>query len=144
MLRASATLACIPALLALLIFTFFGGPTLALVYGDYYRGAAPILVLLSLGQMVNMWTGSCAMILTMTRHEMAMMVIAVVSGLITVSAAILLVRPYGVIGVAAATATGIILRNLLTLFYAKRRVDVWTHVSLAAIPTLKQAIQLPK
>jgi O-antigen/teichoic acid export membrane protein len=144
MLRASATLASIPALLALLVFTFFGGPTLVLVYGDYYRGAAPILVLLSLGQMVNVWTGSCAMILTMTRHEMAMMIIAFVSGLITVSAAILLVRPYGAIGVAAATATGIILRNLSTLIYAKRRIDVWTHVSLAAIPMLKRAVQLSR
>jgi O-antigen/teichoic acid export membrane protein len=144
MLRASATLASIPALLALLMFTLFGGPTLALVYGDYYRGAAPILVLLSLGQMVNMWTGSCAMILTMTRHEMAMMVIAVVSGLVTVSAAVLVVKPYGAVGVAAATATGIVLRNLSTLIYAKRRLDVWTHVSLAAIPMLKRAVQLSR
>ena len=114
---------------------------LALVYGDYYRDAATILVLLSLGQMVNMWTGSCVMILTMTRHEIAMMMIAIASGLVMVSAAVLLITPYGAIGVAAATALGITLRNLFTLFYAKRRIDVWTHVSLAAISTLKQAVQ---
>lgn len=144
MLRASATLASIPAFLALLTFIFFSGPMLALVYGDYYRDAATILVLLSLGQMVNMWTGSCVMILTMTRHEIAMMVIAIVAGVVTVSAAILLVTQYGAIGVAVATAFGTTLRNLLTLFYAKRRIDVWTHVSLAAIPTLKRALQLSR
>ena len=46
-LRNYSTLSGVPSLLVLTMFMLLGGQILALVYGDYYRHGAGILMLLS-------------------------------------------------------------------------------------------------
>ena len=129
-LRASATLAGIPAALILLIFVLLGAPLLGLVYGDYYRAGAVVLTLLSLGQLVNVWTGSSGMTLIMTGHQLVMMAITVVWGVVTIMVCLGVVGQYGPTGVAAATTAGLALQNVSMWLGAKAMTGMWTHIRL--------------
>lgn len=126
-LRTTATLAGIPALAALGGFTLFGQQILGIVYGEYYAGGATVLALISVGQFVNVWAGSCGQTLMMTGHQTTMMVITVLCGGLTLAFRLAAVRPYGIVGVAAVTTVGLILQNVLMLLSAKRQVGIWTY-----------------
>jgi O-antigen/teichoic acid export membrane protein len=127
-LRAMATLAGIPAFLLLLFFILLGEPIMGLVYGDYYRAGALVLALLSVGQLANVWAGSCGITLMMSGHQTTMMLITIFSGLFVVCGAAWAVQNYGMIGVASTAATGMVLQNVLMLFMARVQTGVWTHV----------------
>jgi O-antigen/teichoic acid export membrane protein len=135
-LRATATVASIPAFLALLGFVTFSGPLLGLIYGSYYRQGAAVIALLSVGQFVNVWVGSCGYMLIMTGHQTTAMTITVASGTVTIAAALTVVGSYGIIGVAAATSTGVALHNVSMWLMARHKTAVWTHVGVREVSSL--------
>ncbi len=130
-LRASATVAVIPAFLVLASFVFLGGPILGIVYGDYYRDGAIVLALLGVGQLVNVWAGSCGMVLLMTGNQTLMMLISVACGVLNISIAVLVVDRYGITGVATVAAATMILQNGLMLISSKRKTGIWTHATFS-------------
>jgi len=132
-LRAMATTVSIPAFMLLTVFVLFGGPIMGLLFGDYYREAAILLALLSFGQMVDVWTGSCGETLMMTGHQTTMMVVTITTGLITVAGAIWSVQHYGATGIAGAAAGGFVLQNIVMLLAVRKKVGIWVHVSLSAL-----------
>jgi O-antigen/teichoic acid export membrane protein len=129
-LRATATLAGIPACLVLAVFMALGGPILGAVYGGYYREGWLILTVLSVGQLVNVGLGSGGFVLMMTGRHMLMMYITVVSGFFTVAVGLAVVGPYGLTGVAAVAAASVALQQLLAWLATKRTVGIWTHAGL--------------
>jgi O-antigen/teichoic acid export membrane protein len=132
-LRAIATTAGIPAFLLLTTFVLLGGPVMGLLFGDYYREAAVLLALLSFGQMVSVWTGSCARTLMMTGHQATIMTIAIITGLATVTGTVWAAQHYGATGIACAAAAGVALQNALLLLAVRRKVGIWTHASLSTL-----------
>jgi len=128
-LRTVATVSGSPAFLVLAADIFFGGPILGWMVGDNYRGGAPILALLSLAQLVNVWSGSGSITLSYTGHQATMMTLTIAGGLFTVLAGLAVVGPYGVGGVAASVAAGIAGYNLVLWFETKRKTGMLTHVS---------------
>jgi O-antigen/teichoic acid export membrane protein len=130
--RAAATMAGLPAFIVLSAFLLLGGPIMALVFGEPYRAGAPILVLLSVGWLVNVWTGSCGMTLSMTGHQTALMRIVLFSGALSVGGSLLVVTRFGTIGVAAVVGATAILQNLAMWVAARYYAGIWTH---AAIPS---------
>jgi len=139
-LRNLSALAFLPALFITVIFAFSGESVLGLIFGDFYKSAAIVLVLLSAGQLANVWAGSCGQALIMTGHQMIMMVIAVLSVLMTLFLALLLVNPYGVAGVACASASGITIQNIFMLFLTRIKLGVWTYPSFDCIITTARRI----
>ncbi len=135
-LRVTAALAGIPALLALLCFIFLGGPILGLVFGDYYRSGALVLAALSLGQIVSVWTGSCGVTMALTGHQLPMMAITIATSSITIVAGLLLVNQYGVVGVAFASAAGLALQNLSLWLGTRITCGIWTHCNFKSLPGL--------
>lgn len=129
-LRAAATTASIPAFAVVIVFTLFGSPILALVYGEFYRNGATVLALLSLGQFVNVLAGSCGLVLMMTGFQASMMWITIVCGLLTVTGAMLLVEQYGANGVATVAAAAMMTQNGLMLLFCKLKTGIWTHAKL--------------
>lgn len=129
-LRVTATLAGIPAFVVLVGFTLLGGPILGLVFGEYYREGATVLALLSVGQLVNVWAGSCGLTLMMTGHQTAMMRITVFCGITMVALGLVLVGPYGAMGVAVAASAGLILQNIAMWLGVKFTTGMWTHVGV--------------
>lgn len=133
-LRPMATLAGIPALVVLVGFILLGGPLLGLVYGEYFSAGARVLVLLSVGQIVSVWVGSCAITLAMTGRQALLMGITLSCGVATVLAGLALVGGYGSEGVAVAAAGGLALQNLLLWLAARYAIGIWTHLGFAALP----------
>ena len=146
-LRATATIAGIPTIAVLIVFMFFGAPIMGMVYGDFYRTGATVLVLLSLGHLVNAAAGSCGLVLMLTGHQMAMLRISLFSGVLAILAMLWAAPRYGPVGIAAVAATGMTLQNLLMLVTAHRRTQIWTHVDLRhllAIPVVFRALRPSK
>lgn len=133
-LRPMATLAGVPALLVLAVFVLLGGALLGLVYGEYYRPGATVLVLLSVGQLVSVWVGSCAITLAMTGNQSLLMGITVTCSVATVLAGLALVEGYGAEGVAVAAAGGLALQNLSLWLAARYATGIWTHLGFATLP----------
>jgi O-antigen/teichoic acid export membrane protein len=128
-LRVVATLGGLPAILVILLFVFVGGPGLELIYGNAsYRDGWPVLVLLGLGQLVNIWSGVCAQLLMMTGHQKAVMSIALATSIMAIVAAILVVEPFGMVGVAFVFATGIALQNVIMVLHSYRVLGVRSYM----------------
>ena len=106
-LRGVATLAGIPAIVALAILALAGDSVLGLVYGPFYRNGAAVLAVLALGQMIPVWSGLCGPTLLLTGHQKAAMNIAVASGASFVLFGVLVAPSYGAIGVAAVAALSV-------------------------------------
>jgi O-antigen/teichoic acid export membrane protein len=126
-LRLATTAAAVPTLVVWAAFVLLGAPILGLLYGDAYRDGAVVLALLSTGQLVNVLVGPCAAVLTMTGHQRTAMLITVAGGLVIVVGGLVLVGPYGIDGVAAATAAGITVTNLAYWVAARRATGIATH-----------------
>lgn len=127
--RTTASIAAIPSVVVLAAFIVAGGPILGILFGSFYRDAALVLGLLSVGQLVNVWVGSCGYVLVMTGHERDLMWTAVLSGSISLVGGLITVMRFGIVGVAAAVAIGTITQQILMLWMARRRCRVWTHAT---------------
>jgi len=130
-LRAGATLAGLPSLAVLLVYVFFGRSVLGYFFGPFYRQGALVLGILSTARLLSVWAGSCGMTLMMTGHQKTMMYITASTGLLSVTAGILITPHFGAPGLAMATASMVVLQNVLQLLAAHRLVGVWTHVQLS-------------
>ena len=127
-LRTVSTLGSLPAIMIVGVFVVSGSSLLGVVFGEYYKSGGAILLILCIGQLINTMTGSCGMVLMMTGHQFAMMVITLVSGLLSIVTGCLLVRNYAGEGVAVASAAGLIAQNIAALLLAKAKVGIWTHI----------------
>lgn len=129
-LRATATIAALPAFIALALFILVAEPVLRIIYGDYYTAGASILIALSVGQLVNVWSGSCGYVLMMTGHQVVMMKISVFCGMIAVALAFYLVPGFGGLGAAISASVALIVQNLLMLFAVRQRLGIWTQIDI--------------
>ncbi|TOO47834.1 oligosaccharide flippase family protein [Vibrio parahaemolyticus] len=107
------------ALLPVLVCTLFPEFVMQL-FGDEFLAAAPLLVVLSLGQLVNIATGSVGFLLLMSGHERTMKYITICSGTISIALLVFLSQSYGVLGAAWAMAIGMAIQNLAALYFVKR------------------------
>ena len=114
------------------IMLFFSAPVVSLLcifpeffmklFGEEYVAAAPLLIILSLGQFVNVVTGSVGILLTMSGHERDMRNILMFSALTAIFLAIILTDIWGVWGAALATAISVSLQNLGAVWLVKKRL----------------------
>ncbi len=126
-LQAMASIAGIPCLLALGVLIVAGGWILEIVFGEFYRSAAPILMVLSIGQVFTVLAGSCGFALMMTGHQNLMLAITAFSAVCTIGASIMAVHLWGALGVAFVTSAGLLFQNILMIAALKIRVGVWSH-----------------
>jgi len=135
LLRTTATVAGLPAIVVLIVFIFAGGSVLGFLYTDPYRAAAPILAVLSIGRLVNVLAGSAGVTMSMTGHQRYLMAITVSTGVVSIAASLLVVRPYGAIGVAIVAGGSAAVRGVAMWLVTKRVTGMWTHV---AVPRLSE------
>lgn len=130
MLRTTATVTGIPSLLIVGAFVVGGERLLSLIFGATYAAAWPALVLLSVGQFVNVWVGSCAMTLVMAGRERLVMVLSLSSAGLMVAMALLIAPHWGAPGVACAASTALAVKNIVAWQLARRLLGVRTHMGL--------------
>jgi O-antigen/teichoic acid export membrane protein len=135
-LRSTATISGIPALLASMGCIFFAGPIMGLVYGNYYREGAVVLALMSIGLFVSVCAGSSNVVLMFTGHQKAMMAITIAISAATLIAMLATVRPYGLVGVVVCRMAGHVLQNGIQLVVVKQKTGMWTHVGFRGIAQL--------
>jgi O-antigen/teichoic acid export membrane protein len=128
-LRTGAGLAAVPAVLTVLVFYLFGRELLALVYGDGYTDAYLLLLVLSVGQLFNVVTGSSGMVLLMTGHQRTMMKISLFTVTLAIVASIYAAIYVGSIGVAAVFSAALVVQNVLMLHYLGKYTGLSTFMS---------------
>jgi O-antigen/teichoic acid export membrane protein len=137
-LRQSAALAGIPAILVLFAFIFFGGPILGTFYPEAYRAGATILAILSISKVVNVLTGSSGITMAMTGHQHVLMRIAVVVSGLSIVVCFFVVQRFGSLGVAIVVSAGGSTLFLLQWLAAKKYTGMWTHPSIPSIEQIKK------
>ena len=115
------TLATLPFLL---IFTLVPGIVLSL-FGPEFVNAAPALIILALGQFVNVVTGSVGYLLMMCGQERALRNNILFMTVLNVILNILLVPLFGIIGAALATASSLALMNVISLALVRYKLGFW-------------------
>jgi O-antigen/teichoic acid export membrane protein len=134
-LRSTAALAGVPALLVLGVFMLFGSSILGVMFGAEYRAGASILAILSVAKVVNVLTGSAGITMAMTGHQNVMMRIALSVSSVSMIATFLVAKPYGPTGVALVVSAGSTMVFLLQWWATHRFTGMWTHPK---IPTLHE------
>jgi len=132
-LREVATLAGAPGAIVLLVFVVFGQQVIRLVYGPL-PGAATVLAILSIARLYAVVTGNSGVALQMTGYQRTMFYLTVFTGVCSLAAEIFFGSRYGINGVAWSTAGAQIMQNSLQLFYAKRKLGIWTQAELSLRP----------
>lgn len=110
------------ALPVLVIFIFFGKPLIEFAFGREFVGAQPMMIVLSVGYLINVMCGPAGALLAMTGEEKwasrAYLVMSALAVLISLS----LVGPLGPIGVAFGTAFGTAGYHVVLRVHTRRRL----------------------
>ena len=127
-LRLMATLSAGPAIVVLATFVISGNAVLGFIFGDCYRAGAAVLAILSLGQVLNVFVGSCGYVLILGGFQRVVLSISVGCSLLLLALGVLLVNEFGLEGLAVAAALAGACQQISMLFAAKNYCGVWTHV----------------
>jgi len=144
-MRAVATTAAIPVLLIFMLFIFFGEQLLLIIYTDpVFKNGWGVLVILGIGQIVNLWTGACTQLLIMTGHQVIVLKITLFSVVAAFTAAFVLVKIIGIYGVALAFSGGLALMCIAMTTYGARKVGLKTYIFINPIDILTIRRKLSK
>lgn len=121
----SAKLMALVASLPLLVFLILPGWVMS-VFGPQFVAGKAALSILSLGQFVNVVTGSVGFVLIMSGHETVMRNITTFVAVINLVANLVLIPSMGLLGAAIATAITLGLQNLLAAEMVWRHLGIWT------------------
>lgn len=128
-IRQAVSLAAIPAIVAAVALVVLPEQVLRLAFGAEYKGAAAVLVILTLGQLTANCLGPCGYVLLMTGRRWTVLAITLLCGVSAIVIGALAAYFGGLLGLAIAsafcTAAQITLEWLATRYF----VGVWCHAS---------------
>jgi len=116
----------LPILIILFLFPEF----LLSFFGTEFAMAKTTLLILLVGQVVNVMSGSVGYILQMTGKEKAFQNILLLALVINIILNILLIPKFGIEGAAVASSFSLLLWNLSSVFYIYRRYNVSTFFTI--------------
>ena len=116
----SSRLMALVAIPLLLLLLYCAQPLLA-IFGDEFVLAVPCLIILSIGQFLNVITGAVCLLLEMTGSEARLRQFELISALVMLVLGFTLVPLWGALGAAIATACAVGSVNLLAVYEVKRR-----------------------
>ncbi len=118
--RIMVLLVLFPTMLFLLSPDFVLG-----IFGDGFESAVPVLMILTIGQFVNVVCGSVGYMLIMTGNETIMRNIMLFTAITNILLSVMLVSFLGMVGVAIATAFSVGLWNMSALVAVRRQLGFW-------------------
>lgn len=95
-------------------------------FGDDFVIGASVLMILAFGQFINVALGSVGYILVMTNNHYIFRKILFIIVLLNILLSVILFQIIGVIGVALATATAIILLNVALTLAIRKKLGFWS------------------
>ncbi|MCF6303990.1 MAG: oligosaccharide flippase family protein [Rhodobacteraceae bacterium] len=133
LLGVSAALAFGVTLAMVLGLFLFGKQALAVFFGPSYAVAFPVMMVLCIGRLINVFTGSCGQVLLFCGHAKKMMVSTVVFSAVSLLIALLLVKGFGPIGVAFGFALGMAGQNIVQYLLVRRLISVSTIADFSVL-----------
>lgn len=115
-----ALLAALPIGLGLIVF----GNWFLLLFGEEFTVGHTALIILSVASLFNVSMGAVAIILTMTGHERAVAVGVGSGAILNVILNALLIPYFSINGAAIATASGMLLWNIILVFLVYKRLRI--------------------
>jgi O-antigen/teichoic acid export membrane protein len=110
----------LPVAAGLIIF----GERFLAIFGREFTGAKSVLVVLVIGQMVNVAMGSVALLLVMTGHEREVAIGSAVCATLNVVLNLIMIPSLGIMGSALAVAISLIVWNILLAVQVYRRLGI--------------------
>ncbi len=95
------------------------------LFGLEYRDAAKLLIILAFGQFVNAACGSVGYLLIMAKRELLVRNIIWSVAILNVLSSVILVKLYGVVGVAYATAISYVVWNFILVWSVRQILGFW-------------------
>jgi len=116
------------SLLGLITFALFFllGEKILSLWGDEFKHAYWLLIILSFGQFFNLATGAVGVILNMTGYERIHRNISLIITFSTILLSFLVINVFGSIGIAVVIGLGITIENIVKVWYVKRKVGIST------------------
>ena len=134
----STNIATIGSLLILTALVVLG-PMVLSVFGPEFSASYLPMIIIAVGQLMNVATGPVGTLLAMSRQERLVGFGLTLSVVCNIALNYLLIPLYGVSGAAIATATSVGILNVLLVVFAKRILGINTNVCAFLIPGRPQA-----
>lgn len=100
------------------------GRFVLLLFGEEFVVAYPALLILLVGEIINTLMGSVGFLMTMTGHQVKAAWILGASAMLNILLNALLIPQFGMNGAAVATATTIVLWNVVMFLYVRSRLGL--------------------
>ncbi|WP_417698441.1 flippase [Psychromonas sp.] len=113
LLTKSVRLSCFVSLPVILLLVIFGDFFISLLFGEAYLAGYPILIILCIGQAVNVLMGSVGLVLNMTGNENRVLKILVITLILNILLLLFLIPIYGSLGAAISVSVSLIFWNFL-------------------------------
>lgn len=115
------------AVVAAFLWATEGKFLLGTLFGPAYGGGATVLLILGVGQCLNLFFGQCMLALAMTGGQRVLTQIAVVSSFLKLGLIFCAAAPFGALGVAVAATAGNTVAMVAGWWTARRRLGIFTH-----------------
>lgn len=125
----------LPMLVAILLFS----DTIMLIFGEDFTAASTLLIVIALGQFVNVATGSVGYILMMTGHENQARNNTLFIAVLSVVLNFVLVSRYGAMGAALTTAICLAMQNVIASILVYRNLGIVTAPGLSWLRSKRKA-----
>jgi len=125
--RISTKWGVIVSLPVCLVICFFPQDVLTIMYGKSYIAGAFPLIILTIGQMINVTTGAVGLTLTMTGYQNKWLVSSILAFLLNFVLCVILIPRYGVWGAATSAAGTTAFLYLLGLYQVKETLGIWPY-----------------
>ena len=96
-------------------------------FGEEFLAGSIILLILSIGQVVNSLSGSVGVILQMTGHQKKFRNFVLIALITNIILNLIFTPIYGAIGIAVSTVISMALWNLLGTIYLKKKLNIITY-----------------
>ncbi|WP_420576953.1 polysaccharide biosynthesis C-terminal domain-containing protein [Ekhidna sp.] len=96
------------------------------VFGKEFLAGSPVLVILTLGQIVNMGTGVVGTLLTYSGNQSDVLKVNGVSGVLNILASIPLIHYFGILGAAISSSLFLVLGNLAQVILVYRKFGFYS------------------
>ncbi len=111
----------------LLVMAVYPALSLDLVFGSAYTDGAAALVVMSLGQLVNIASGSVGPLMVTLNRQKQFLQIQFAALVLTLVLNFWWIPEWGVTGAAVGNSIGIAVANLVSMIYLKRATGLWPY-----------------
>jgi len=101
------------------------------IFGSDFVEGSKLLLILAIGQFINVITGSVAYLLIMSGHERQYQASTTLAGVLILVLGLFLIPTYGAMGAALSTATSVATANVCCAYM------VWRHLGFLPWPALR-------